>query len=738
MKYFKRAATTYVTQVVIIGCILYSGFGLGTWRLETPINCEGDALHYLAVARSLTDGGGWWNIERLSAPFQLPMVMFPFCGTFELGLLKFFSLLFFEPGAVVNATYLASFFLTAFSACLCLRLLGFRRLVGLTVGILYAFLPGAIYRNTAHLMLVYYFVPFAATTAVLLCSDRFDRLTARAKVLLAIGTTLVGLSYIYTAFFGCFFLGVAGIVNWHKTRRLRGMATALLLIVLVGLASLVAVVPAMRAWKNDAAAAAKVAGIKQIYDADMYGLKLRHLLTPRRDHPLAAFRAFANQTLDQFPLENENMFAAMGAFGSVGLIFLLFHILRSSLGRVREDADSDPGAAALLCLAAILLATIGGLGSFFNYFVSTEIRCYNRISVYIAFFSFLGSAKLLEGLFRKRGAITIGLACAALLYLGVSDQASLAYIRSLHLKSQGEYDEAKSFVAQIEQYLPAGAKVYQLPYTPYPNTPEVGKMVSHSHLLAYVVSRNLHWSWPALSGPTVVFNEKLNNLNPGALVATLGEFGFAAVWINTTAYAVGGKLELEQLEAAARTKRIVSSNARYALIALPPTGKVPSVLRNESEYREAIERMRNTVFGAVIDFSSRGRSEQYLGNGWSIQESDFRWSSDTSAHLRFTFGEAPAGDVFLFADIMPFIAEKNPVVTVAIIANGVRVDEWRFDASSGVGTRICRIPRMVFQADGLLELTFGITGANSPEALSMGGDPRKLGIALKALRFEAK
>ena len=43
--------------------------------------------------------------------------------------------------------------------------------------------------------------------------------------------------------------------------------------------------------------------------------------------------------------------------------------------------------ASRLTLAALLLATVGGFGTVFNLFVSADIRAYNRISPFIAFFS---------------------------------------------------------------------------------------------------------------------------------------------------------------------------------------------------------------------------------------------------------------------------------------------------------------------------------------------------------------
>ena len=430
------------------------------------------------------------------------------------------------------------------------------------------------------------------------------------------------------------------------------------------------------------------------------------------------------------------MFAALGAFGSVGCLLLLLYVFFGHWIR-STDKTTIFEAAAYLSLAAILLASIGGFGSLFNFFVSKEIRCYNRISVYIAFFSFFGAALLMERLLRRSHIIIFGSACGALVYLGVTDQASFDYIKSLRERSAQQYDEVKQIVAQAEQILPRGAKVYQLPYTPYPNTPLVEKMVSHSHLLAYTVSHHLHWSWPTLTGLGIAFNQRLENLSSNNLVKTLEEFGFSAIYIDTFAYADRSEGQLVNLEKITRTKRIISPEGRYALIVLPR--KADNLLKGitEEQYRDAVDGMLNVRSGDVIDFSARGHSQQYILAGWSLQEPNFRWSEGSTAQLKFIFGSPPTSDLLLVARASGFVTEKNPVVGVAVLANDTRIGEWKFNFGDGGKEFTCRIAASLFHGSNKLKITFDITGAVSPLALGVGGDPRVLGIALEEIRFAA-
>ena len=53
----------------------------------------------------------------------------------------------------------------------------------------------------------------------------------------------------------------------------------------------------------------------------------------------------------------------------------------------RDEAPGPVDGLVTLNLAALLLATTGGLGAVFGFAVSPLIRCYNRMSIFIAFFA---------------------------------------------------------------------------------------------------------------------------------------------------------------------------------------------------------------------------------------------------------------------------------------------------------------------------------------------------------------
>ena len=127
---------------------------------------------------------------------------------------------------------------------------------------------------------------------------------------------------------------------------------------------------------------------KHAAEAEIYGLKVRFLLTPVPDHPIPAFRHIDQAFRDaQFPFDTENASARLGTIGSIGFLALIGLSLAGGVSKgfhTEGPAGRALAACAALSLACVLLATVGGFGDFFNTFVVPDIRCYNRITHLLA------------------------------------------------------------------------------------------------------------------------------------------------------------------------------------------------------------------------------------------------------------------------------------------------------------------------------------------------------------------
>src|SRR5262249_50033436 len=140
-----------------------------------------------------------------------------------------------------------------------------------------------------------------------------------------------------------------------------------------------------------------------------------------------------------------------------------------------ENQDSEGqtlDTLAIVNLGAVLIGTIGGFGILFSLLVTGWIRAYNRINVFIAFFSLCGAALALTPLVRRlsgraSGAWLCSFGLAAVLSLGIWDQTSPEMVPDYPRLSAGRQSDM-SFVRNLEAGLTPGAMVFQIPYIAFP------------------------------------------------------------------------------------------------------------------------------------------------------------------------------------------------------------------------------------------------------------------------------
>ena len=90
----------------------------------------------------------------------------------------------------------------------------------------------------------------------------------------------------------------------------------------------------------------------------------------------------AQKYIEQAPLVNENLMASLGVYGAIGFLFLLLLLFIKN-----EKMTVLLTRLSYLNIASVLLGSIGAFGSVFAIVISPKIRGFNRISIFILFFS---------------------------------------------------------------------------------------------------------------------------------------------------------------------------------------------------------------------------------------------------------------------------------------------------------------------------------------------------------------
>lgn len=614
-------ATVAVTLLAMVPV-----FQLWNARLEVPFTFRGDANAYTMMVQNVIDTGWYQHTDRLGAPFGLDLHDFPQgADNLHFALVKMLTLFSSEPGTVLNLYFLLTFPLVALSALLVLRRLGVSRPGSLVFAVAFAFLPYHFHRGVHHLFLSGYFaVPLGAYLAlsVLDGTSLFLR-RRRGAGLLAFASprtagtlamcAVIGSADAYYAAFTVLLVASAAVLNYTKQRSLADVAPALLAtIAIVGVLGLNLAPSVMYQRAHGANAVAQ----RHPGDSERFGLKLGALLIPPADHRVAPLAAMGEhyQTNTLVPSEGGQ---SLGLLSSAGLLWLLGVSFLAVTGSSKLAAVAGMHRKlAFLTLVALLTGMVGGLSVLINFFVTPQFRSWNRISLFIAFFSLAAMALVVdEARRRARHPLRCRFALAALLLLALLDQTTARSVPAYAVNA-AEFDSDRAFVRAIEAQLPDGAMVYQLPYHPFPESEPAAKMRDYDHFRGYLHSERLRWSYGGIRGRESDWQEALTG-QPVDLVATrLAAVGYAGVYIDRYGYLDGGRsLEAEFIRILGR-QPVVSANARLSFF--PLVDHATSLQRLGSESLAALKaqslRPVRITLGAGFDADRAGAdSFSYAG-----------------------------------------------------------------------------------------------------------------------------
>lgn len=586
-----RNASTYLAAAVVSSAVL--AVVLELWRadLSVPMSYDGDALWAQSWIKGIAENGWYLVNPRLGAPGTMELYDFPQADNLHFLLLKLLVSATGDATVAFNLYFLLGFPLIAVSTTFVLRRFGVSRLAAIASSLLFSFLPYHFFRGQHHLFLASYFlVPLSAMVVLWVHLDRLRWPWSRKDAnvpwgrgrmwgsLLTMG--LVASSGVYYAFFTCFLLLVAGLASLFDRKKWRGPIMAGFLVCVTGAGVLANLWPSL-AYRREHGPNADI-GARVPQEAEVYGLKIGHLLLSIDHHFIGRLNPF-RQAYDLAPSSiGEKGGATLGAVGSAGFLFLIALVLCRTRARQGELVP----ALVALNIAAVLLATIGGFGSLFALLVTPQIRCYNRISVFIALFSLFAVAILVD---RARvwwqshayRAWQIQVALVLLTAGGLFDEIGRGHVPDYQaIQAQNEIDG--DFVRGIEDRLPDASMVYQLPYLPFPESPPLNQMVDYDPLRLYLHSTSLRFSYAAVRGREVDhWQRELSGMPIEEQLRQLVDRGFSGLAIDRFGYA-DHAAELErQLTVLLSQEPLISTDGRRSFFTLP----VPALRTSSSRTR---------------------------------------------------------------------------------------------------------------------------------------------------------
>ena len=557
-----RGALIVLGQAILTAVVLYFFFLDGRHRdIRVPFHFSIDSLQALMQSKSTLDNGWWLSTSMRGAPFAFDELAFPANSNVDQAIVWVVGRFMRNPMAAVNFAWMVMVALSGLTATWCMRKIGASTVSSMVAGTLFALSPFALYRNIGHFWLVIYLVPFPCTAALLLASWRPPgRWFWKGCGGLLAGCVLLSFDYVYYAFFACFCIGIAALAGCLTQRDARILRAGAICVALIASGTLLNLAPSLYSWSRHGRPI--ILHDKTPAESEVYGLKIRQLITPLRYHVFSPFRDFAEkEAAAQFPLETENATSRLGLVGTLGFLGLLGLLFVPGAADRLKCGNTLLGASRLT-IAAVLLATIGGFGSLFALVVSPEIRAYNRICPFIEFFALTAIAFAMDSLFKTRKRRVV--AGVIVLAIGLVDQRTAGVnMRLGYAGIAAEMPQLEGFVRQLESRLPDRAMVLQLPFRTYLNDEGIARMGAYDHFRLYLVSHKIHWSYPALSNEQVRWQQSAARLDPRRLPYQLVAEGFAAVVIDRYGYADNGAAATAAIRAGLGPRDVLAETDRY-------------------------------------------------------------------------------------------------------------------------------------------------------------------------------
>lgn len=558
-------------------CLLILAWVMQLWRADLAVPFTlwgGDELFYSLLIKGGIDNGWYLHNSFVGMPAGLELHDYASADSLHLLVIRLLSFCTSNWAIILNTYFLLGFPLATLTALFVFRKFQVSNPTAVVGSLLFAFLPYHFWRGETQIFLAaYYLIPLMVMVLLWICTgeplfggkqgpDKFHgRWASSAAIMSLIICIAVGSGGVYYAFFGGFFLIIAGVFGLAQQRSLRPLLAAGILLAILTLTFLANVAPSIRYAHQYAV---NNASRRPPSAAELYSMKITHLVLPVTKHRIAYLADRKNAYLRGTILANENDMASLGIIGSLGFLGLIGWLV---CGNHRVYQAKLFNSLSVLNIAGILFATMAGFGALFAFYISPQIRGYNRISVYIGFFALFAVVLYVEGLVRRWAPSVVGRCLwygvlGLVLSLGVLDQTTPEFVPSYE-RIKEEFSSDAEFVRRIEMLLPPNAMVFQLPYMPFPEGAVIHRMRAYDPLRGYLHSQVLRWSFGAMKLREGDAWQRQVAAKPLVeMVEALQRAGFHGIYLDRYGYPDQGAEMETGLSMLLHTSPLISANQR--------------------------------------------------------------------------------------------------------------------------------------------------------------------------------
>lgn len=506
-------------------------------RDEPPLVYAPDALFYLMMAKGSIDHFWFLDNPSLGYPFGQQLHEIPHgLDNLNLAILQVLGWVFQNPFVAVNVFFVLTFAGISVSAYLVVRRLGISRLSGAAVALLFAFVPYHFARGEAHLLLsAYWMVPVAGLLLIGVTSERPpftadapDRergwkvsLRGKSSILWLLACAGLASTGSYYGAITITLLAPVVLIDFLARRRGRVVASAGVVLAAIVTVMVINLVPTFVFWAQHGRNSEVVK--RGPSETEVNGLKISQLVLPTEGHRIGAFAEIQAKST-RFSIIPAERGQQLGLIGAIGFVAILGSVLISARRRNTTVADGDgdprpppsmnPVAIAppreivrvygIATIVAILVGAVSGFSLIVAGLGLSDIRSWNRVSIFIAFFALAAVGLGLDWCRRQlpnrpwRQPVTAA-AVALLVLVGIFDQVSAKVVPDYNA-DEVRFDNDKRFFEHIERTLPGGSAIFTLPYLFFPESGVVNNVGPYDNVRGYLHTDGLKWSWGGVIG----------------------------------------------------------------------------------------------------------------------------------------------------------------------------------------------------------------------------------------------
>ena len=571
-----RTTFAVVTTLAICTAVLAWLYRPLTDWLTLPLTYTGDGMWSLFVIKTVLQTGWYTSNPQLGAPFGANFLDFAKPEVLHLTFYRFAGLFTQNIALIHNLFFGLGFHFVALSALAVLRRgFGLKWPLAMAGALLFTCLPFHFLRLEHLFLSSYYAVPIAAWLVLRVSGEHppfheSGRLGA-GRWTVWVACAVLASTSIYYAFFGLCLVFAAGLLESLRRRAWQPLVSGALVCALVGSLVLINLAPSL--WHRHTEGRNTEVAARSMHEVEVYALRPLQLVLPSNQHRSPTLAGWTRAYEAGATFVNENQTSTLGLLGSAGLLCLLLALLS---GHRSLNTPPTFGVAARASAVALLLAVAGGGGTLIALVVEPQFRALNRISVVIAFFSIAALLLLVQRAVQaaparlRQGALAT--VAPLLLLIGLWDQVP-AHPRPSSERIGAQHASDRAFVQRIEQALPPGSSVLQLPYVAFPEAPPLHKEGSYSQLRGFLHSQRLRWSHGGARGREGdLWHRTLAQQPTAELLQLAAASGFNGLWLDRRATPDHGAGQERDWRAHGLHLTLASDDGSLAFYALQATG----------------------------------------------------------------------------------------------------------------------------------------------------------------------